>query len=339
MIRFLSRKGDALKYFLLFILYLIVLVIVSTRIPESHSDSIRYAEYFEIIGRLGLAGNSDILFKYLTYYSTIITDSVEVYFCILFLLLTYFHYILIRKVWLKLDLSLSNVFLVYFIMLLTSTWFYVSVVNGIRQGLSLPLVYLSFFYFSNNKFFKSLCFIAIAAGFHASAVLHLPFLLLIRFNIKKVFVVFFFLSIGYIFGLNELVVERVSAQLSLPLYVLIKEYSDTGIQLWYGFYAPFFIYTTIYSMIFAFFYKFIKVEYQATYIILLKMFIIFSCYYYIFGFAAFSNRYAFTAWNLIPLLQAFILMTADINKKFKGVVVIMGMPISLFLFGRYFLGL
>ena len=40
----------------------------------------------------------------------------------------------------------------------------------------------------------------------------------------------------------------------------------------------------------------------------LKIYMVLAMPYFIFGFGAFSNRYAFSAWFFIPLLQFFLLI-------------------------------
>jgi len=220
----------------------------------------------------------------------------------------------------------------YFIFLLSSTWFYVCAVNGIRQGLSLPLIYLSLVFLHNNRLFMSSMLLLISAGFHYSAFLYLPFFLIIKFNFKFCISLYFIFLIGYYLEINEAFIKYTSSLLNLPLYGLIKEFAHGTTEYWYGFQAKFVFYTTFFLLFFIALINYIHEDFRRLYVCFLKIFIALSCCYFFYGFGAFSNRYAFGVWNFIPLMLTLSFISVSISAKDKMIILVIFIPVSVLIF-------
>jgi hypothetical protein len=194
------------------------------------------------------------------------------------------------------------------IFLLFSSWFFVALVNGIRQGLSLPILYFSIILMLDKKHIYSVLMFGISVSFHYSSILFLPFFVLIFFGFRFVLLVFSLLGFLYFLGVNEVLVRISSQALSLPVYDLVKGYAD-GAQRWNGFAWEFFVYTVFWPILFLFIYFFGYLKpYSYRFVFdSLKIYLILCLPYFVFGFGSFSNRYGFIAWFFIPFLLSVLL--------------------------------
>ncbi len=244
--------------------------------------------------------------------------SVELFFTVVALIVTLTYTHSFKKIYSKCFSGTSpntRVLLVYFSLLLISSWYYSATTNGLRQGVSLVFLYwasVELFYFK-----KKLKFIGLLGGaiaFHYSAILVAPFLLLCSIRFKYVFTVWALLAYGYMTGLNEIVVKSISKLINVPIYEYIKFYSlekgleERGGGLYEGFILSFFLYTVFWPLVLLLVVK-IKYSYKNSIAeidsiyTLLKIYFLLSIIYFVLGFGPFSNRFAFFSWFLIPIIQ------------------------------------
>lgn len=296
------------------LLYILISFVVSTRIPELHNDSIRYKEFFDNVVKEGWVGISDWLFTLVNYSVSLITSDHKVVFFAFFLVQMLGHFLLIVSLINNEKYKDNYRLLYYFVVCLSSTWFYVSVVDGIRQGISLPYLYLAYLSFSKKSYLYFILYFVISVLFHSSSLLLLPFLVLTKLKERSLLFLVFIFSLGYLLDLNEELVRVFSEVTSIPIYNLIKNYSD-GTMLFYGFDIRFFIYTLFFTIFFSLSSNYVDSRYRESFKKLTKFYNIFVIYYFICGFAAFSNRYAFVAWNFIPLLQTYLLVHTNVINK------------------------
>jgi len=288
--------------------FLALSFMVGVRDVSVGTDTANYIEYFID------ASGFEPLFKYLTYGVGLITGSVELYFMIVFLVFNFFYFYFYFCVSDKSDRS--DGFFILVGLMLSSSWYIVATTNGLRQGLSLPILYLALLFFSKRKFILSGFFFVVSLGFHKSGVLALPFFFLIFLRPRLVLFSFILCSFLYFSGVAEFLVRTVSGILSISLYDDIAGYAP-GSNNWVGFQANFFLYTVFWGVGFYILQRYVKDLYLESYITLWKFYCVLMMPYFFFGFGAYSNRYALIGWLFLPIIQAFFIISSKVNRKVK----------------------
>lgn len=255
--------------------------------------------------------------------------SVEVFFTFIALIITFIYLNVFIKIYSKCfeDRRVrTNVLLIFFSLVLFSSWYLVSTTNGLRQGISLVFLYWGCVeYVYERRKLKFLLLLAISTSFHYSCLLVIPFLLIYYLQFRYVFLLWAGAAVGYMTGINELVVKEISQALHLPVYEFIKYYSlekgATEGGLYNGFILAFFVYTLFWPIIILFLLKIkfrfkSKIANYSNIYKLIKIYFIFSIVYFILGFGPFSNRYAFFSWFIVPYMQIVILsLTFNLNSN------------------------
>lgn len=321
------NKNIFKAYILFIIATLFVSILIANREINNVADTMNYAINFT--NKINFEIYYEFLFDFITYIIRLFTESYIVYFFILNVMLNFFIFKTSINLCKYLEINILNFSLYIFCLLLVSSWYHSSAFNGLRQGLALGLSYYAFtLYLVERSKIKSFLFYLSSCFFHYSNFLILPFLILFKLNIDKLFILLNILGIFYIFNLNEFFVEKLSNILSLPIYSEIKNYTEDGdVSYRYGFQLDLFIYT----MFFVYFYWvmnrfFIGEKKQLSNII--KIFYILVCPYFIFGFAGYSNRYGVMAWFFSVFVNCSILYLFVIKKE---------KSIALNLFGLIFI--
>ena len=190
-------------------------------------------------------------------------------------------------------------------LLLSSSWYQVATLNGLRQGISLALLYLSLSYLYLNKNLLFVIFLVISLSFHNSTFLIAPFLILYYFRIRVFLFIFTIIALFYPLGINELIVKNFSNMTGFSVYSMIANYAE-GVNLWRGFQIPFYIYSVFWCGLFLFIHlKYFKTNQVSEF--LLKTLLILTSAYFLFGFGDFSNRFGFFSWLFLPIIQTFYL--------------------------------
>ncbi|MDB4204910.1 EpsG family protein [Polaribacter sp.] len=339
----LNRK---LNNWVLFFLSSIVSTLIAFRFLDVGKDTIEYTRAFYKYSSLEHALNGfEIGFSLLIYLISKYTESVELFFFVIAFIITTSYLYLSKKFYQKIFNKTSvplEITLLIFSLLLLSSWYITMTTNGIRQGVSLVFIYLALFeFFFNNKKLKFLILYLLAISFHYSSLLIIPFLLFKYLKFKYVFVIWFLTALGYVYGVNELIVMKISSKFNLPIYDFIKYYSLERGQVdgghYNGFDWKFFIYTIFWPLLLMVIFN-LKFRIQSIPLlknriyILLKIYFLLSVPYFVFGFGPFSNRYAMLAWFMVPLLQLNILNSF----KFKGLPKVSSLLFLLLVF-IYFL--
>lgn len=228
----------------------------------------------------------------------------------------------------RFDIVLSLCLLVY------SSWYIVSVSNGLRQGMSLPFLYLALFNFTyNRRIIRGILYLAISISLHYSTVLVVPFLFLLVIPLKMLLVAWILLALGYIFSINEILVFHLSNAAGITLYLQVLEYATEGGEegRFHGFVLSFFVYTIFWplALLAMHYIRFRKYEEHSHRVFgILRIYLVLSIPYFVFGFGAFSNRYALIAWFFLPILQFFMLVYYSGNVR--RVARIIGLLMFLF---------
>lgn len=333
-------KEQKLKKFILITLFaftgfLIAHYFVSTRSYHITFDSFQYYHFFYNTLDQGLLLRYEPLFSLLTYILTLIFDSYVGYFSGLFIALCAFHYNFKRLVSECIPRQDKYLLNIYIFFLLLSSWFVVASINGLRQGLSLPLLYSAAWLFSSSKYFKALFYLVIATLFHFSVILFIPFLMLLGLRLHIVFFGFCLVGVGYVLGVNEFLVKEISDFTGLSLYDKITEYGTDPSSEYHGFSWLFFGYTFVYGFIFFFSRKYVYLNVTSVYQRLLIIYLLLAMGFFVWGFSGFSNRYGVVSWGLIPFMQLFLFCFLNVSVKYKLLLSVFLVPLSLILFIRY----
>lgn len=248
----------------------------------------------------------EFLFDLITFIIRFFTDNYIIYFFFLNFILNLILFFLSKKV-----SELANINKFFFIFLffsfcLYSSWYQVAAANGLRQGLSLAFLYLFLLYFLFNLGrMCSLLFLICSVLLHYSSLLILPFVLLGRLSLNKLFLMTNIFGFLYMLGVNEKIVYFVSMVSGIPLYGAIKNYIEDSDSYRYGFQWDLFLYSLVFSYFYYFFskYFFDKNEILS---VLVKIYYVCLLPYFFFGFAAFSNRYGLFSWFFSILLNSLI---------------------------------
>ncbi|MDA7088505.1 EpsG family protein [Pseudomonas sp. SA3-5] len=320
---------NLISIFTLFLFFLTLSVFVGTRDVSVGADTANYAGFFNDIEHVIDVSRFEPLFKYLTYGIGLITDSHEWYFMIVFLIFNFFYLYFYSCVSDK-NKWLEGCFILIGLML-SSSWYVVATTNGLRQGLSLPILYLSILFFYKRRFIPSALFFLVSLGFHKAVILALPFFCLVFLRPLFVFLAFIVSAVLYFFGVTEVLVRVVSGLLSISLYDDIANYSS-GSNNWVGFQAAFFLYTIFWACLFYFSRCHVKDLYLEGYIALWKFYCVLMMPYFFFGFGAYSNRYAFIGWLLLPVIQSFFIVSSRLDRKVKF---LLGVIFFVFGFSSY----
>jgi hypothetical protein len=226
--------------------------------------------------------------------------------------------------------------LFFFGFIFLSSWYITATTNGLRQGLALPFLYLSFSYLFSRKKIIAIFWFLISVSLHYSSFLVLPFTILAFFNFKFVVLIFCTLAFSYFLGFNELVVKEISDYSGFRVYENIKNYAGNS-DYQSGFQFDLFLYTIFWPIIIGLglFFKFFdddgfKVVQRANH-----KYMILALPYFVFGFGAFSNRYAFICWFFIPFLQAIALSNIKIPIFYRSITALFLCIFGVNLFSKH----
>jgi len=209
--------------------------------------------------------------------------------------------------------------------ILFSSWVFVAITNGFRQGLAVSIVIYSFsFLVKETNWLKLFLTLALAVSFHYSVALILPFIILYKLPLRFLALIWFLLAIMYPLGVNEVIVKTISEFSGIQVYEKIAYYGQTSqddvSSAYYGFVPTFFLYTIFWPLVVFFYIKHKGLSLKDTerlmlYSGFLKFYMILSLPYFVFGFGPFSNRYAFLAWLIVPFFQYLIVSILKIKYK------------------------
>lgn len=338
MIRHINRTKT--QFFLFFVA---VSLFVAFRKDSVGSDSYRYADSFISASQEDgiISSRWEIGFRLFMELVGILTSSPIVFFFFIALLISMLLYSSYKSV------SIGNhihhdIFFVSFLLL--SGWYITEMTNGIRQGIALSILYwaiITQLRFSNYIKFLLLFFLSVS--FHFSIMLTLPFLMLIKLSLKHLGYIWFLVLFFYILGFNELIVATISQALNIEVYDMIKYYSVSDVTeldsaWWVGLQWDFLIYTVFFGILSmgVFFLKKDELINRESFSFIIKIYLIMSLVYFIFGFGPYSNRYAIMAWFFLPFLQVAVMIQIKLSLSSLNTIAVL-LPIiaiSYFLFIR-----
>lgn len=310
MTRFINKTK---ANFLLF--FVIISTFIAFRKDSVGKDTSTYAGRFikasleEGIG----AERWEIGFRLFMELVGVFTSSPTVFFFIIALLIN----MLLYSSYKSLFKGNSVYYDVFFIsLLLFSSWYIAEVTNGLRQGMSLSVLYWAIItQLRFGNYFKFILFFLLSISFHMSSILTLPFLLLFKLSLKKITYLWLLALLFYVLGFNEWIIATLSEWLDISAYKKIKYYgfkdiSQSGSGRWEGLQWDFLFYTVFWAgtALVLFFLKKSKLINRELFSFVIKVYLVLSMTYFVFGFGPFTNRIAVMAWFFLPLLQVSMLL-------------------------------
>lgn len=213
--------------------------------------------------------------------------------------------------------------------LIISPFFVNLQINALRQGLSLPWLYLSLLYALRGQSWKSAFLIAVGALFHYSTLLFIPSLLIIllaRSNVVLWLYLTVLLFILYVFNVTEILVKEISDFFMIDVYYDVKNYAlhgvfKSGVRLDFAIF-------TLFPILWAIFRIRFSNKVSDAYIQIIIIYMALAVPFWLLGWANFSNRYILPAWVLIPILLFYdFLLGLRRNNIF---VVLMALSLLMF---------
>ena len=209
-----------------------------------------------------------------------------------------------------------------------STWFHVVSLSVLRHGIALLLLYYSISHFLKGNVFKFILVFFLAALFHVSIILFLPFVFMINRSSTLFYTVFSLAAILYPIGVIEGAVELFSSLTGIPLYSKIVSYSEDNLR-YYGFDYRYYVYTLFWAAFgFLVFKLFPSNEEAGVHEKILRVYCSLAMMLFVYGFASFSNRYGLFSWLFLPVLQVFL-----IERVVRTQYILHFLSFSLFLMG------
>jgi hypothetical protein len=327
----------------LILLSALVSIFIGFRFLDVGKDTEQYVLHFN-----NPSDKFEVGFRFLIHFFSKYISSVELFFSFIAFIITAMYLLFFKRIYQRNFSQESFTFdrmMLFFSLLLLSSWYITMTTNGLRQGVALVFLYYSLFeLFYNNRKFKFLIVYLIALSFHNSVIIIAPFLLFKYLRFRLVFIFWILTACGYAFGVNELIIKLISEKYNLPVYSFIKLYSlERGVTeggIYNGFSVNFFIYTIFWPFLLIFILK-IKSRLKSSILVvnetlnLIKIYFTLSIPYFIFGFGPFSNRYAMLSWFLVPLLQFHIFNAFSFKNNIKVFsLILINLIILFFLFFR-----
>jgi hypothetical protein len=315
MIRYINRIKT--QFFLFFVT---ASLFFAFRKDSVGTDSLAYANYFiDAAQKDGIqTPKFEIGYRLFMELIGIFTSSPIVFFFVIALLISMLLYSSYKSA------SIGNrihhdIFYVSF--LLVSAWYVTEVTNGIRQGIALSILYWAIFtQLRDSNYIKFLLLFFLSVSFHLSVLLTLPFFILIKLSLKGLSYIWLLTLFFYILGFNELIVATLSQALNIEIYDIIKYYGVSDVTeldsaRWLGLQWDFLIYTVFFGMLSmgVFFFKKNELINRESFAFIIKVYLIMSLVYFVFGFGPYSNRYAVMAWFFLPFLQIAVMIQIKLS--------------------------
>jgi hypothetical protein len=307
------------KFFLFFI---IISILVALRPGSVGSDSDVYAGAFIVASiEEGIgAPRWEIGYRLFMELVGVFTSSPNIFFFFVALLISILHFLSYKASSKETSLHADIIFVS---LLLLSRWTITEMTNGIRQGIALSFLYWAIItQLRYSNFIRFFFLFIVSASFHLSVIFVLPFFMLVKVGVKKLSLIWILVLVFYIFGMNERILQTITTYFNLDIVEQIRYYSVADrTQLanarWVGLQWDQLAYTVFFGLIamLVFFIKRSGADDNEPYPFILKVYLILSLQYFVFGFGPYSNRYAVMAWFFLPILLSAVVSKLNFKKQ------------------------
>ena len=315
---------------LVWIIGLLVLMtlLVGLRDPHKYNDTISYTEYFQLTvdGVRGL--RFEPVFFWITVVISWVSRNVAVYLTVLYVLFNgliyatfrwYARWSGVRNSWTARDICLCGFMLI-------SSWYLTSSTNGLRQGLALPLSYISLLAFRQRRWIWAAGAMLLAIGCHYSSLMILLFAPLIFLPPRVFYAVFTTAALSYPIGLGKAIFSYLGEALSINIS---KLFYDEGrvVDEYYGFNLQYYVYSIGMALVLYLVSWLIEPESRERYLVVVRVYMLLLFPYLSFAFASYTNRYAMMAWLFIPIAQSVAMGLVPIKDSLK---ILIGMSMTVY---------
>jgi hypothetical protein len=304
-----DNKTLIINILILSIFILIISYIIGTRDNSVGTDTQAYRKFYDLISLNLDTRISEPFFLFLGKIAILFQfDSNS--FLMLISVISFLSYLFFYYKLLELhNNSYESMRWIFILIALTLTiispFFWNSQINVIRAGLSIPIFFISIFFYYQKNYLKAFIVLVLSVSTHFSILLFLPFLLFFKINIKKILVIFCILSLLYITGITQ----NIFIILSQKFYSIgnLSYYFDNALnERGYkgGIRYDFWVFTAFFFFII---YKYKKNTYLSDFLI--KFYFILTLPFLLLGYINFSDRLILAAWNLIPAIISYYIIS------------------------------
>lgn len=272
------------------------------------TDKPHYEHTFKYLLSSDLSDYRDIGWLYLMYFiHTITAGSVTLFFICIAALYVINTYIFCKRI------SYQDSMMLLVAAIITYG-FYNYGTNIIRSGLAISLVLLSFYQFSQKKYWQIAVLTILAVLFHKSMVIPIfAYACALIFKNAKynIFIWVACLAVGYVFGE---IISYFAAEIFLTADERVEQYlltDDRGYQV--GFRLDFIAYSVI-PIVFGFYYTIKKKYEDKLYNTLFNTYLIANAGWLLMIRMPYSDRFAYLSWFLFP----FLLLLPLVQENYDG---------------------
>ncbi|MEA3406389.1 MAG: EpsG family protein [Pseudomonadota bacterium] len=199
--------------------------------------------------------------------------------------------------------------LIFMTLMLISPFFMGAQINVLRQSISVLFVLLVAISLLQGRYYQSLLWALFAISFHTSALMFLAFLSGVFLSFNLVVGLSLILFTLYIAGATEILIEMLSSASGLSIYQAISGYRtdaeyENGVRIEFAIFS-------IFPLALYFIAQQLDVIHKTQWLArlkpVLKVYLLLLIPFWLFGWANYSDRFAWSAWFAMPLfLTVFI---------------------------------
>lgn len=329
------------KHILVYFLILLLAILIGSRPVVPHSDSAMYNGWFNRICKDGWAivndkfngfGN-DPLFS-LLFLLTAPFKSFRFTMTLVSFLSLFLTYRVCRLYTLTEEKGSS--LLLFFCTIINFT-FLNQQDNVIRIGIAFPLLLFYLYYLFRKEYSKALIYGAIAVGIHFSmaAAIAISFIArYLRCQLKWYYILFFVILIASAAGVSIQGLVGYFTFYKAEIYSQLNESGGYKV----GFRPDFAAFNVAFLLFFAYLNKRRSSDFMSFYI---RLYILFSCWFFLWFKVPYNDRVGAYSWNLIPIISYFGCIDKFPKKKtiwgsyLFGALLLMNLVIFIHIF-KYF---
>lgn len=325
---FVSERDSILNNKYLSKIHLINLMIMSLVVVLSvdlnYTDRINYNYYFESVKNMTIYEtliNTSIepMFILTTKFISFFTNDLLMYYLIFHLIFLIILYIGLNKIFEK----NHNLIILTLFIFVNYPIYYGYTLNGIRQGMAMSLLILAIGFGLQGMNKSFLITLLATILFHQTSILAAISLIIVfylpKVKINYFVILYLFMSVLYIFDLQMLIFGEITIKgfESYSDITYIKKFGGSNKLIYWIFNTAWLLFGLY----------FLRTDSKIN-IVLLKVFILFSIFFLVFGYIAYANRVASYSWFILPLMIAKTIEERD-NISLKILIVLIFLNLGI----------
>lgn len=218
--------------------------------------------------------------------------------------------------------------LLIFASFLASPFFLSGQINIIRQGTSALFVILASRAWIDKKIFNYVVLSLLAISFHLSGAMIVLLVPLLSVGKRKLILLTSVLVCLYLAGVMEAFINVASNVLGVPVYEFVASYGE-GAEYRAGVRYDFALFSLVIGVFFHLISRMQRWKNFSQLDMIFLLYLVCLIPFWIFGWASYADRYAFVAWQFLPLL-AGVSAFAMLKKLSAGVGGLIALAASVF---------